>query len=178
MAEPQIQQPRRRPKHGLLYLAGAALLTYLIGAYVIVPLAWKRETRHHLDPSNGSRITHTPDGILGDPVNLALLGSESEVVYAMTAAKWYPADAITFRGSVRIAVDSVFRRPDDDAPVSTLELFGLKQDLAFEQPQVTQYGRRAVSMAGGQSALTCQVGSGSYVFISEASLLVFVPRSF
>jgi hypothetical protein len=31
-------------------------------------------------------------------------------------------------------VDSIFRRPDDDAPVSTLELFGRKEDLAFEQP--------------------------------------------
>jgi hypothetical protein len=134
MAEPQIQQPRRLPKHGLLYLAGAALLTYLMAAYVIVPLAWKRETRHHLDPSNGPRITHTPDGIPGDPVNVALSGSESEVIHAMIAAKWYPADPITFRSSVRIVVDSVFRRPDDDAPVSTLELFGRKQDLAFEQP--------------------------------------------
>ena len=31
-------------------------------------------------------------------------------------------------------MDSVFRRPDTNAPVSTLELFGRKQDLAFEQP--------------------------------------------
>jgi len=35
---------------------------------------------------------------------------------------------------VNIAVDSVFHRPDDDAPVSDLFLFGRKQDLAFEQP--------------------------------------------
>ena len=118
----------------LAYLAGAILLLYLLVAYVILPLAWKRDTRRHPDLFGGPRITHTPDGIPGDPVNLALLGSESDVIHAMTAAKWYPADAITFRSSVRIAVDSVFRRPDDDAPVSTLELFGRKQDLAFEQP--------------------------------------------
>src|ERR1035438_8737541 len=35
---------------------------------------------------------------------------------------------------MRIAVDSVFRRPDDEAPVSDLFLFGRKQELAFEQP--------------------------------------------
>jgi hypothetical protein len=52
----------------------------------------------------------------------------------MTALGWYPADPITFRSSVRIVVDSVFRRPDDEAPVSSLYLFGRKQDLAFEQP--------------------------------------------
>ena len=52
----------------------------------------------------------------------------------MTAAGWYPADPITFHSSVRIVVDSVFRRPDDDAPVSALYLFDRKQDLAFERP--------------------------------------------
>jgi hypothetical protein len=31
-------------------------------------------------------------------------------------------------------VDSVFRKPDENAPVSNLYLFGRKQDLAFEQP--------------------------------------------
>jgi hypothetical protein len=52
----------------------------------------------------------------------------------MTAAGWFPADPITLRSSLRIAVDSVLRRPDDDAPVSNLYLFGRQQDLAFEQP--------------------------------------------
>jgi len=125
---------RRKLERRILRVCVVVLLTYLLAAYVIVPLGWKRETRHHLDASDGPRITHTVTGIPGDPVNVALVGSESDVVHAMTASKWYPADPITFRSSLRIAVDSVFRRPDDDAPVSTLELFGRKQDLAFEQP--------------------------------------------
>jgi hypothetical protein len=137
-AAEQAQPPRhawlRADERRLFRLAGGLLLTYLVGAYVIIPLVWKRETRHRLDASQGPRITHTVDGIPGDPVNVALVGSESDVIHAMTAAKWYPADPITFRSSVRIAVDSVFRRPDNDAPVSTLELFGRKEDLAFEQP--------------------------------------------
>jgi hypothetical protein len=125
-------QPRRRRR--ALYLVGAASLIYLLAAYVVIPLAWKRETQRHPALFGGPSITHTADGIPGDPVNIALLGSESDVIHAMTAAKWYPADAITFSSSVRIAVDSVFRRPDDQAPVSNLDLFGRKQDLAFEQP--------------------------------------------
>ena len=80
------------------------------------------------------RITHTPDGIRGYPNNLALLGTESEIIHGLDAAHWFPADALTLSSSLRIGVDSVFRRPDDEAPVSTLELFGRKQDLAFEQP--------------------------------------------
>ena len=67
-------------------------------------------------------------------MNLALIGPEAETIHAMLAAKWHPADPITLSTSLRIAVDSVLRRPDDQAPVSDLFLFGRKQDLAFEQP--------------------------------------------
>jgi hypothetical protein len=52
----------------------------------------------------------------------------------MTAIAWFPADPIPFRSSIRIAVDCVFRKPDESAPVSNLYLFGRSQDLAFEQP--------------------------------------------
>lgn len=124
--------PRRLPR--VLRIVGAALLLWFVAAYIVLPLAWKRTTTRHPGLYDAPRITHTVDGIPGDPVNLALLGTEEEVVRAMITAKWYPADPITLRSSLRIAVDSVFRRPDDDAPVSTLELFGRKQDLAFEQP--------------------------------------------
>lgn len=80
------------------------------------------------------RITHVADGHPGDPLNMAIAGTEEQLIRAMVAAGWFPADPITFRSSVRISVDSVFSKPDDDAPVSNLYLFGRKQDLAFEQP--------------------------------------------
>jgi hypothetical protein len=118
----------------VLQILGAVLVLYLVAAYVVLPFAWKRETARRPGLLDAPRITHTIDGIPGDPVNLALLGSETEVIRGMITAKWFPADPITFRSSLRIALDSVLRRPDDDAPVSTLELFGRKQDLAFEQP--------------------------------------------
>jgi len=102
-------------------------------AYFLIPRIWRAEIKRHPDLSGGPRVTHTANGIPGDPVNLALVGSEEELVRAMTAAQWYPADPITLRSSLRIGVDSVFRRPDDEAPVSDLFLFNRKQDLAFEQ---------------------------------------------
>jgi hypothetical protein len=124
----------RRGLHTALVSLAVVVCLYLLCAYIILPQLWKRDVARHSDLFKAPRITHTVDGIPGDPVNLALLGSEIEVIRGMTSARWYPADPITFRTSVRIAVDSVLRRPDDDAPVSTLELFGRKQDLAFEQP--------------------------------------------
>ncbi|HTY43327.1 MAG TPA: LssY C-terminal domain-containing protein [Thermoanaerobaculia bacterium] len=125
--------PRRRRRSPLLWV-GAAVVLYLVVAYLILPVAWRRRAHRHPDLAGGPRVTHTGNGIPGDPINLALVGSEADVVAAMIAAKWDPADPLTLASSTRIAVDSVFRRPDPDAPVSTLELFGRKQDLAFEQP--------------------------------------------
>ncbi len=101
---------------------------------MIVPRLWKHHEEHGADFRDGPRVTHTADGIPGDPLNIALVGTEEEVIRAMIAAGWDPADALTFRSSVRIVVDTVLRKPDDAAPVSNLYLFGRKEDLAFEKP--------------------------------------------
>ncbi|HEX5219208.1 MAG TPA: LssY C-terminal domain-containing protein [Verrucomicrobiae bacterium] len=130
-----LQANRKGIGHRLLYSAGVLLVAYLAMAYFLLPLMWRTETRRHrADLTNGPRITHTANGIPGDPINVALVGSQTDVIHAMLEAKWFPADPITFDTSIRIAVDSVFRKPDDEAPVSSLFLFGRKQDLAFEQP--------------------------------------------
>ena len=126
-AEPSRRQRRRR---WLLF----GLSIWAVLAYLIVPALWSRYFEHAKPLPDVDRVTHTSDGHPGDPVNIALQGSEQDVVRAMLAAGWYPADPITLASSLRIAVDSVLRRPDDTAPVSPLYLFGRKEDLAFEQP--------------------------------------------
>jgi hypothetical protein len=131
---PQVERRKRSSTTRLLQVSGAAIAIYLVLAYVVAPVVWRRRIHRHPDLAGGPRVTHTPNGIAGDPVNLALAGSEADIVAAMIAAKWDPADPITLRSSLKISADSVFRRPDPDAPVSTLELFGRKQDLAFELP--------------------------------------------
>lgn len=118
----------------LLRLLVMVLGLYLVVAYLVVPRVWKRDMEKHPGLADAPRITHTGDGIPGDPLNIAIVGSETNLIRSMTAAGWYPADPITLRTSLRIAVDSVFSKPDDEAPVSDLYLFGRKQDLAYEQP--------------------------------------------
>jgi hypothetical protein len=98
------------------------------------PMVWRRYAKHHPALENAPRITHTHDGIPGDPLNVSLVGTEDELQAAMLAAHWYPADPITLKSSLRIATGTVFHRAYDKAPVSNLFLFGRKQDLAFEQP--------------------------------------------
>jgi hypothetical protein len=122
--------PRLARWRWLLFILAA----WAVAAYLVAPWLWKKYFQHHPRFADAPRITHTADGHPGDPLNIALVGAEPDVIRAMTAAGWFPADPITLESSVRIAVDSVFHKPDDDAPVSNLYLFGRKQDLAFEQP--------------------------------------------
>jgi hypothetical protein len=109
-------------------------LAYFVVAYLILPRLWKHHEMRHAVFDDSPRLTQTASDIPGDPLNIALVGTEEEVIRAMTAARWDPADALTFRNSVRIVVDTVLRKPDDQAPVSNLYLFGRKEDLAFEKP--------------------------------------------
>src|SRR5262245_58430839 len=111
-----------------------ALAAYFVIAYVIVPMIWKRYEHRHPSFDDIPGITHTADGIPGDPVNVALIGAKTDVMRIMVAAKWYPADPLSFKSCLEIAEASVLRRPYEDAPVSSLYLFGRKEDLSFEQP--------------------------------------------
>ena len=109
-------------------------VVWVVAAYLFVPKLSKLYFRYHLSGAEAARVTQTSGGHPGDPINIALVGNDAEVVRGMTAVGWFPADPITFRSSMRIVADTVLRRPDDDAPVSNLFLFNRKQDLAFEQP--------------------------------------------
>jgi hypothetical protein len=110
------------------------LLVYLAIAYVVMPFDWRRYVHHHPTLDDVPDITYTKSGIPGDPLNVAIIGTEYELKRIMLAARWYPADPLTFRSCLKIAAATVLKRPDDDAPVSNLFLFGRKEDLAFEQP--------------------------------------------
>jgi hypothetical protein len=136
---------RRRPRRPKLRLAlallGLAVASYAIGAYLVVPTAWS-----HFERQKGLEglpmLTRSSQGIPADPMNLSLVGSKEEVLCAMRAAAWYPADPITFRSSVGIIGSVLFRRPYPHAPVSTLYYAGRPEDLAFERPDGKTASRR------------------------------------
>jgi hypothetical protein len=60
----------------------------------------------------------------------------------MKAAGWFSADPLGVKSDVKIAADTVLDRPYDEAPVSSLYLFGRKEDLAFEFPVGDSPGKR------------------------------------
>jgi hypothetical protein len=115
-------------------IVAGLLVAYLLVAYVILPLGWVRYAHHHPALDDIPRLTRTIDDIPGDPLNVALFGTETELKKIMLAAKWYPADPLTLRSCLEMADAAVLKRPYDDAPVSNLYFEGRKEDLAFEQP--------------------------------------------
>lgn len=116
-------------KYGFVVLA-----IYGLVAYIGIPQMEQIKVRHHPDLQAGEHLTQTGTGIPGDPLNLSLIGSEADVIKSLLAAGWKPATALSFASSVRIAVDTVIDKPDPNAPVSSLYLYGRKEDLAFEKP--------------------------------------------
>jgi hypothetical protein len=112
----------------------AILIGYVVLAYVIMPGWWDEYEKRHPALHNIPGVTHTTVGIPADPINVALIGTQPEIVKAMLAAGWSPADPLTLKSSLEIAADTVFRRAYVDAPVSSLYLFDRKEDLAFEKP--------------------------------------------
>jgi hypothetical protein len=129
------RDPKRRNHSRLLALVVAGLLVaWIMAAYVIIPFAWKTYAHYRPSFDDNPRITQTSDGHPGDPLNVSLIGTRAQIDAIMQAAKWYPAAALGLKSDLRIAADTILSRPDDEAPVSNLFLFGRKEDLAFEQP--------------------------------------------
>jgi LssY C-terminus len=119
----------------------AAILFYTLLAYILLPLTWKHY-EHQKDLAGLSMVTRTGDGIPGDPINVGLVGAKEDVLCAMHAAGWYPADPITFRSSLEIVGSVLLDRPYRDAPVSPLYFQGKRENFAFEKPVGDSADRR------------------------------------
>lgn len=132
--ESPSNSPRHRHRRRLFGVLGGILLAYLAACYLLLPRLWRRYVHRHPSLEDLPGLTRTAAGIPGDPLNVALTGTKPEVMRIMVAARWYPADPLTLRSCLEIAEATVLKRPYDEAPVSSLYLFGRKEDLAFEQP--------------------------------------------
>jgi hypothetical protein len=69
---------------GLALMAGLAV--YPLVAYLIIPALWHLAISRHPALPGAPGITHTAAGIPGDPLNIALVATEREIVIAMLRA--------------------------------------------------------------------------------------------
>jgi LssY-like putative type I secretion system component LssY len=107
--------------------------TYAVGAYIVLPYAVRmglKVLQHERVP----RFTTTADGLPGDPVNLALIGSLEDLRSAFARAGWTQADTLSLKSAWGMARAFVFDKPYPAAPFSTLYLFGRGQDIGFQKP--------------------------------------------
>lgn len=124
----------------LLTLLGI-VVAYIAIAYVVLPAFWTHH-EHQKGLASLPMVTRTAQGIPGDAINVGLIGNEKDVLCAMNAAKWLPADPVTFRSSIEIAGSVLLDRAYPDAPVSPLFYLGRREDLAFEKPAGNSADRR------------------------------------
>jgi hypothetical protein len=118
-----------------------AVLVYTLAAYLLLPILWTHY-EHQKGLATLPMVTRTAQGIPGDPINVGLVGDNKDVLCAMQAAGWYPADPVTLRSSIEIAGSVLLDRPYRDAPVSNLFYLGRHEDLAFEKPDGKSADRR------------------------------------
>jgi hypothetical protein len=77
--------------------------------------------------------TVTGDGLPGDPVNLVLIGTFSQLRGAYAMAGWSEADRLGLVSSWRMIRAFLFNKPYPTAPFSSLYLFGRGQDIGFQK---------------------------------------------
>lgn len=135
-----MPSPRRWIGYGLKGLASLAAV-YWVLAYLVLPALW-RHYEHNPAMEDDPKTTEAGIHIPGDPLNVALVGTKEEVIRALLTAGWYPADPLSFKSSMGIAKSVLFNRPDPEAPVSNLFLWGRHQDLAYELPVGTSAKHR------------------------------------
>lgn len=111
---------------------GYSLACWAVLTYIALPRIHQLLTRVYV-PGYFIGRTRTGDGLLGDPVNLALDGSEADIHAAMRKAGWSMADEITAASAWGIVKSSLLRRSYPEAPVSDLFLFGERHAFAYQQ---------------------------------------------
>lgn len=112
--------------------SGLLVVFWLFVAYLLLPRLHRIFTQIYV-PGYFIGRARTPDGRLGDPVNLAFRGREQQVHQAMLRGGWTRADDLDLRSGQRIVTSTLSRRSYAAAPVSPLVLFDHQQDFAYER---------------------------------------------
>jgi hypothetical protein len=107
-------------------------ITYGFAAYIILPRAIRLGLKI-LQRKRVPSYTITGDGLPGDPVNVALIGTLQQLQSAFASLGWSEADQLGLASSWGMIRAFVFNSPYPTAPFSTLYLFGRGQDIGFQK---------------------------------------------
>ena len=107
-------------------------ITYGFAAYIVLPRAIRLGLKI-LQRKRVPSYTITGDGLPGDPVNVALVGTLQQLRSAFANLGWSEADRLGLASSWGMIRAFVFNSPYPTAPFSTLYLFGRGQDIGFQK---------------------------------------------
>ena len=108
------------------------IILWIMTAYFLLPRIHRFLSSIYV-PNYFIGRARTTDGLLADPVNLALRATKTDLIKAMHKAGWHEADPISLKTSWGIIKATLLRRSYPNAPVSDLFVFGRKQTLAFQK---------------------------------------------
>ncbi|MBP2409349.1 LssY C-terminal domain-containing protein [Brachybacterium fresconis] len=112
----------------LLYLVGFWILL----TYITLPRLHQLMTWIYL-PDYFFGRTRTTEGVLSDPINLAVDGPEADLHVAMRRAGWVLAEERTLSSAWQMVRSTLLRRSFPAAPVSDLYLMGRRHDFTYQQ---------------------------------------------
>jgi hypothetical protein len=72
---------------------------------------------------------------LGDMVNFVIVGNEKDVQAALDAANWHVADTSDEKAVLSAVMETYEKKDYLQMPMSTLYLFGRRQDFGYEQAE-------------------------------------------
>ncbi len=120
-----------QPLHERLPLFFALLATYIISAYIVLPIIVHIGLTI-LRRGRIPRVTRTPDGLPADPINILLIGSELSLLDAFAKAGWKEADKLTLGTAFKMFIAFGLNKPYPTAPFRSFFLFGRRQDHGFQ----------------------------------------------
>lgn len=118
-------------RSGQNIILGTTVL-WIATAYYLLPRVHRFLSKIYL-PDYFIGRARTADGLLADPVNMAIRGTRPQLKRAMQAAGWELADPITLKTSWEIVRSTIRKQSYPSAPVSDLFVFGNKHDLAYQK---------------------------------------------
>lgn len=105
---------------------------WLLITYFLLPRVHELLTKVYV-PNYFIGRSRTREGLLGDPINVGIRGSEEQIHQAMRNAGWRRADELNLRSGWGIVVATLLRRSYPDAPVSPLYLFRRRMAFTYQQ---------------------------------------------
>ncbi len=94
------------------------------------------ETRLRKELEGLPCCTQSSDGKRnGDPLNLVLIGEMNDILTALVGGGWAVTEELSLHSAWQTVTSFLLRREYRHCPVSSLYLFGRRQDAAFQKPR-------------------------------------------